>query len=260
MSAPNAYRRDGARRLGLIMALRDEAAAILEDGRFRWARVSGYGDGAEAGSGGECRFESEAFPISFALAGVGKAFASWACARMAGDCDILLSLGTSGGLGSEKVGSLYLAREFVEYDMDATGFGYPSGVTPSSGTRDPVIRSLSPEGEALALAALAAAGLEAPWARAASGDAFIQDAKVSRELAAGTGAQLCDMECAAIAKLCALRASPERRAAGRPALDYFALRYVSDNADHNASASWDEQVLVSSKEFDAYLYALAVLL
>jgi Nucleoside phosphorylase len=248
------------RRLGLIMACRDEAAVILADERFAWRRVAGYGDGAAPGQGGESRFESSSFPISFALAGVGKVFASWACARMAPDCDLIVSLGTSGGLSSEKVGSLYLAKEFVEHDMDATGFGYPAGVTPSSGTRDPVLRTLSAAGEDLALAALESSGLRASWARAASGDAFIQDSKLSRAIAERTGAQLCDMECAAIAKLCAMRATPERLAAGRSALDYFALRYVSDNADHNAQVSWDEQVLVSSKDFDAYLYAIARML
>jgi adenosylhomocysteine nucleosidase len=151
-------------------------------------------------------------------------------------------------------------KEFVEHDMDATGFGYPLGVTPSSGTRDPVILSLSSEGEELALEALGASGLKAAWARAASGDRFVKDAAESRALAALTGASLCDMECAAVAKLCALRAAPDHLAAGKGAFDFFALRSVSDNADHNASQSWDAQVALSAKDFDAYLFALAKLL
>jgi adenosylhomocysteine nucleosidase len=240
------------------MALKDEAAVILEDGRFAWREL--YSRSPELPGGPVAEYESQSFPITLSLSGVGKVFASWACAALAEHCDLMVSLGTSGGMGSERIGSLRLVKEFVEYDMDATGFGYPTGVTPASGTRDPVIRTLSPEGEVLALEALSLSGLKAEWARAASGDRFIKDAAESRALAASTGASLCDMECAAVAKLCALRAAPGRLAAGEGAFDFFALRSVSDNADHNASVSWDAQVALSAKDFDTYLYALAGLL
>jgi adenosylhomocysteine nucleosidase len=246
------------RRLGVIMALKDEATAILEDGRFAWREL--YSRPSELPGGPVATYESSSFPIRLELSGVGKTFASWACAALAEHCDLMVSLGTSGGMGSERIGSLRLVKEFVEYDMDATGFGYPLGVTPSSGTRDPVIRTLSSEGEAFALKALGFSGLKAEWARAASGDCFITDAAESRALAASTGASLCDMECAAVAKLCAFRAAPERLSAGKDAFDFFGLRSVSDNADHNASLSWDAQVALSAKDFDVYLYALAGLL
>jgi nucleoside phosphorylase len=236
------------RRAGVIIAVEEEARAILGDLRFAWEELPG----------GEYR--SAAFPVRLRLSGVGKVFAAWACAALAPECDLILSLGTSGGLSSEKVGSLRLVREFVEHDMDARGFGYPLGVTPSSGSRDPVVGSLSPAIAQLAYAALEAAGLrslapEDPWARAASGDRFIMDASESRALREATGASLCDMESAAIAKLCSFRA----RRAGSP-LDFFALRAVSDNADHKAQISWDAQVKLSAKDFDEYLYAFAKLL
>jgi adenosylhomocysteine nucleosidase len=240
------------------MALKEEAAAILEDGRFAWREL--FTRSPELPGGPVAEYESQSFPITLSLSGVGKVFASWACARLTERCDLMVSLGTSGGMGSERIGSLRLVKEFVEHDMDATGFGYPVGVTPVSGTRDPVIRTLSSKGEALALAALTDSGLKAEWARAASGDIFIKDAARSRALAASTGASLCDMECAAVAKLCAFRAATERLTAGKGAFDFFALRSVSDNADHNASLSWDAQVALSAKDFDSYLYALAGLL
>jgi nucleoside phosphorylase len=242
------------RRLGAIVAVEEEAAAILADRRFEWAEEA------------RGEYGSRAYPIRLAVCGVGKAFASWSCARlMSGGPtggglapgDLLVSLGTSGGLGSERVGSLRLVKEFVEHDMLVTGLGVPPGVTPFSGMAGPVITTLSPAAEELALAALGAAGLQAPWARAASGDRFIGDADAARALRESTGAALCDMESAALAKLCAFRAIAANGAAG---LDYFALRSVSDNADHAAQVSWRQQVALSAVDFDAYLYALAGLL
>ena len=203
--------------------------------------------------------------MGLAISGVGKAFASWACARlidgqslddgMEAGRDILVSLGTSGGLSSEQVGSLRLVKEFVEHDMRATELGVDPFVTPFSGMTGPVICSLSPEAEALALEALGASGLEAPWARAASGDRFIGDAAEAKDLREATGASVCDMESAAIAKLCAFRAG--RAGTDGHGLDFFALRAVSDNADHDARLSWTEQVELTSRDFDVYLFALA---
>lgn len=228
-----------SRRLGAIIALEAEAAAILADGRFSWA---------EDGPG---EFSSGSYPLRLALCGVGKAFASWACARLAPRLergrDLLVSLGTSGGLSKEKVGSLRLVGEFVEYDMDASGLGFERGLTPFSGAEEAVIRSLSPWAEELAAKALEASGRRADWARAASGDRFIQDAGEASALREATGASIVDMESAAIAKLCAFRGH----------LDFLALRYVSDNADHAAMESWTSRVADASLDFDAFLFELA---
>ena len=232
-------------RLGAIIAVEAEAAAILADPRFEW----------EARGPGS--YSSRAFPLRLELSGVGKVFASWACSRLIGagpasGCDLILSLGTSGSLASEAPLSLALAKEFVEHDMIVTGLGIEPGVTPLAGMEGPVISSLSPRAEALAEKALSAAGMKAAWARVATGDRFIGDAAEAAALRLKTGAALCDMECAAIAKLCAYRAPG---AGGR--LDYFALRSVSDNADHDAQLSWAEAVKISARDFDAYLFALA---
>lgn len=234
-------------KLGVIIAIEAEAEAVLGDPRFEWEpRALGFGG-----------YSSRAFPIRLELSGVGKVFASWSCARLLGAssaplCDILLSMGTSGGLRSEKVGALALAKEFVEHDMVVTGLGIEAGVTPFAGMEGQVISRLSPRSEAMALEALSASGLaaralEGTWARAASGDRFIGDAEEAADLARRTGASLCDMESAAIAKLCALRAK----------VDFFALRSVSDNADHRAQLSWEAQVRFSSRDFDSYLFELA---
>ena len=237
------------KRLGAIIALEAEAASILEDARFAWRQAPGEA-GAIGGAGGGI-LESGAFPLRLAICGVGKVFASWACARLAPDCDAICVIGTSGGLSSEPVGSFWLAGEFVEYDMEASGLWFEPGVTPFSGMRSPVISTLGQAARSLALEACAAAGIELsrqdPPPRVASGDQFIADPVKARELGRRTGAGLCDMESAAVAKLCALRAG----------LDFFALRAVSDNADRQAQRTWTEQVKLAAPLFDAFLYELA---
>jgi adenosylhomocysteine nucleosidase len=223
------------KRLGVLVAVRPEAAAILADERYRWAD-----------RGGGIR-ESGAFPISLALTGVGKAFAAWACARLAPDCDLMLSLGTSGGLSSEEVGSLWLVDEFVEHDLVAPAPRLEAGVAPFADMAGPVMRTAGAATLALAERACAAAGLAVSRCRSASGDCFVADPELARELGRRTGARLCDMESAAEAKLCLHRAGVE----------FLALRAVSDNAGHRARKSWAEQVELSGRDLAAFLWEFA---
>ena len=234
------------RRLGAVIAMPQEAADILADARFAWTQT------------GRDAWTSGAYPLKLELSGVGKVFASWACASLAADCDLILGMGTSGGLRAEPVGSRWLAAEFVEHDMEAAGIGYEPGVTPFARMAGPVIRAVGPETLALAEAAAAAAGLAVSRARVASGDAFIADPQRAHALAERTGAQLCDMESAAIAKLCAFRCGPGGSKDG--GVEFFAFRSVSDNADHQAARSWAEQVKSAAADFDAFLYEFVRLL
>jgi nucleoside phosphorylase len=249
------------RNLGLVVAVPEEAVAILADPLFAWR---------EAGAG---LYSSNSFPMKLVVSGVGKVFASWALARLLaawegeGGCDLVCSLGTSGALGDQAVGSLWLVGEFVEQDMDASGLGFERGVTPFSGMDSPMLRTLGPGVRSLALETCAVAGLSVGETRSVSGDCFIADGARARSLGERYAAALCDMESAALAKLCAFRAGPGPgpragaggRAAqpGGPGLPFFALRSVSDNADHKAPRSWPEQVKLASLDLDSFLRALA---
>jgi len=228
--------------IGVLIALEAEARAILADPRFGWERR------------GERSWHSLLFPLRLELSGVGKAFASWTAAALAPDCELVLSIGTSGGLASERVGSLWLVKEFVEHDMNVTGLGLERGVTPFAGMEGPVISRLSAATEAQAVAAHAAVAASAGaasapgagvFARSASGDRFIGDPSEACALREATGASLCDMESAAVAKLCVYRSKAE----------VLGLRSVSDNADHGAHLSWESQVELSARDFDTWLHA-----
>ncbi|HTX73868.1 MAG TPA: 5'-methylthioadenosine/S-adenosylhomocysteine nucleosidase [Rectinemataceae bacterium] len=227
--------------VGVIVAMPQEAADILGDARFGWAAA------------GKDSWTSSRFPLRLEISGVGKVFAARACAALTLSCDLVVSLGTSGGLGTEAIGSLWIAREFVEHDMEASGLWYEPGVTPFAGMSGPVISSLSDEGFSRAVAASAAAGLEVAECRATSGDVFIADPLRARMLAERTGARICDMESAAEAKLCAYRGRQGEDSFAP--IEFFAFRSVSDNADHQAGRAWSEQVTFAARDFDAFLYS-----
>lgn len=232
------------RKLGIVIAVPQEAEAILADGRFAW-EASGPG-----------LYSSSSFPVKLVISGVGKVFASWALSRLLhawepeGGCDLVCILGTSGALGDQAVASLWLVGEFVEQDMDASALGFPRGMTPFSGMEGPVLRSMGSETRSLALSACATACLAVGEARLISGDSFIADGRRARELGELFSGSLCDMESAAVAKLCCLRAG----------LECFALRSVSDNADHQAQVSWTEAVKLSALDLDSFLAAFVPLL
>lgn len=229
--------------IGVVFAMEREARATLSDPLFGWReRDTGL-------------WESARFPLRLVLSGIGKVFASWALARVAGTCELVLSLGASGGLTVD-AGGTYLVREFVEWDMDATGLGFPRGLTPYSPMTEPVISTIQPSTfEAAQRAALSVApGTRV--VRAASGDRFMSDPVAASWVSRETGAGIVDMESAAIAKLCLLRA---RKEDGAP-LECLAFRAVSDKADEEASRSFDSLVDAQGLVFDRFLYEFCTLL
>ncbi|HUX39269.1 MAG TPA: hypothetical protein VMV44_15320 [Rectinemataceae bacterium] len=228
-----------------IVALPEEAQAILEERAFAWKRIN------------DRVWDSEAFDLRLALSGIGKVLASWCFARYAADAGRVLSIGTSGGLGGEEVGSLWIVDEFVEHDLDLSGLGFESGITPWESMEGPVIHGASREFVEVARRACAAARIEADTCRSASGDSFIADSRAARALAARTGARLVDMESAAIAKLAHLRACIPIGREQKSCPEFLGFRYVSDNADHAAEDSWKEEIRKASVDFADFLLEMA---
>ncbi len=244
--------------IAILIALRVEAAALIADPRFDWKQVE---DGLyRSGSANE--------PLTLVITGVGKVNAAWGLARSHfggsgdsgdgsradgdGECDrLVISMGTSGALDATPVGTLILCDEFVEHDMDVTAFGYPPGVTPNATSADPVYRTADSAAISRIAERLRDAGIRALPGRQLSGDLFLGDATVAeraRGQFGGSGATLVDMECAAIAKICATIIK----------IPYLAIRYVSDNADHDAGTSWNAEVGKASVRFDDVLAALVL--
>ena len=227
------------RRIGVLVAMEREARATLSDPFFAW----------KGGEGG--LWVSETRGLRLLLSGVGKAFASYSLAQLSADSDLILSLGTSGRIGKGPAADYCLAVEFVEHDMDARALGFARGVTPFCGMKTPVIVSAGAASVDLARRAAAAAELSFLEGRATSGDSFLSDAEEARALAEWTGAEVVDMECAALAKLCALKASC---ATGGP-LEFLALRAMSDKADGDATRSFAARIDGLSRGLAAFLRA-----
>jgi adenosylhomocysteine nucleosidase len=215
--------------LGIIAAVEAEVADILADQYYAWGKKGTI-------------YVSKKFPLRLIVSHIGKANAAFALGRIIDDVSHVLMMGTSGGLGNEKVGSMYLSTEFVEHDMDATGLGTPAGVTPFSDMKTFVITPTSVEYSAEVVAAAKQAGLDLSLGRTMSGDQFINDRAVAEAKRERFGVQLVDMESAAVAKICVRY--------GRPML---AVRYITDNADHEAHLSWQENVKISSGLMDSIL-------
>ncbi len=221
--------------LGIIVALYDEAKDILENKFFQWEVL------------GKDIYYSYRFEIWLIISGIGKANASFALGRMLEHVTEVWILGTSGGLGNETIGSMYLSTEFVEHDMDATGLGFAKGVTPLSEMTQYLI--CNPPNDSVNALIRACADLEIKLfnGRTMSGDQFICHPEVVEQKKSDFGVHIVDMESAAVAKICQ-----------REGIPVLALRTISDNANHEATNNWNENVKQSSRYMNKILQYLLV--
>jgi adenosylhomocysteine nucleosidase len=170
-------------------------------------------------------FEAAGVPVLFC--GVGKVNAAIALTRElaryvpAGEpLPLVLNFGTAGSQVFD-TGALVACHEFVQRDMDVRGLGFPLGVTPFDSTPpalqfEPVFNHL-------------------PTATCGSGDSF---ATVECEAAAASAYAVVDMEAFALAKVCWLEGAP-----------FACAKYVSDGADAQAAADWQNNVHRAASEF-----------
>lgn len=215
---------------GLIIAVRDEAAAILADVWYGWKES------------GDDIWESPR-GVTLAVSGIGKAYAVHALGRVAGAADRILIMGTSGGLGTQEIGAVFVTGVFHEHDMDVTGLGFPAGVTPFSTMKESRIDGASESYLESLRAAAVRAGIEPREGSIISGDQFICSREVNDAKRDLFAADLVDMESAAIAKICATKLDTQ----------VAAVRYVTDNANHEAAGHWQENVARSAVVFNAIL-------
>ena len=218
---------------GLFFAVQGEAETILADIHYAWVKC------------GECCWRSENYPLKLVVSGIGKAFASYYLSMLTNDCSRIFIMGTSGGLADEKIGSLYLVSEFAEHDMDVSGLGFHLGVTPFCGMKSEILSNAGAEYIGEITAAGKVSGLDFLPGRAVSGDRFINSRELALKIKEAFTADLADMESAAVAKIC-----------WRIGKEVLALRYITDNADHEASNDWMSNVKKASVLFNKVLLAL----
>ena len=132
--------------------------------------------------------------------------------------DNLINFGTAGSSRSDLKG-LHEVTTFKQRDMDLRSLGLPLGVTLNDQINDIC--------------------LDRPGLSCGTGDSFVT---ANQELKT----DLYDMEAYALAKLCLIEK-----------IKFFCFKYISDEANENASSDWNENVSKGGEAFKNYLESLS---
>ena len=159
--------------------------------------------------------------------GVGKVFAAMCAEAMiiTFKPDLIVNTGVGGALGGGlQVLDTVVAERLVQHDMDTSALGDPKGMI--SG-----INKVYFETDERARGLLVEAGRElsvrVKLGTVASGDRFISDSADKAAIKAGFGAQVCEMEGAAIAQVAFVNATP-----------CVVIRAISDSADGSSAMDY----------------------
>lgn len=169
--------------------------------------------------------------------GIGKVNSALATAFMIDryQPEVVINTGSAGGLRSDlQVGDVLVADALAYHDVDATAFGYEPGQVPQM-----PVRYLS-EGKYLKKIREAAheVGLHSHGGIIVSSDSFIASKEGVRNIQTRfPDAGATEMEGASIAQTCYVLDTP-----------VVVIRAISDNADEEASVSFDEFIVTAGKK------------
>ncbi len=145
----------------------------------------------------------------------------------------LINTGMAGGLDARlAVKDLVVGTAAVQHDFDLTAFGHARGFM--FGEDDTKPTPFVADAALVERALSAAATVLPPQSKAitgiiASGDIFVDDSALKRQIVTQTDAAAAEMEGAAIAQAAAANGVP-----------FVILRVISDLAEHEANVSFDE--------------------
>jgi adenosylhomocysteine nucleosidase len=164
--------------------------------------------------------EQAGIRIKIVTCGMGKVNAALAVGRYA-DADTMLvaMTGTCGRIADIKGDTFWIARA-IQHDYGALGSvgftHYHAGDWPMGEARDPAFTAMPDPGSGL------------PHANIISGDVFLECAATAKALAQRLGAQLVDMEVAAIAQVAEMLGLP-----------WCAIKAVTDGADGGSAGDFN---------------------
>ena len=164
-----------------------------------------------------CRYSYAEKSVFLAKCGIGEIASSAATALLIGKfcCTYIVNFGLVGAFDSALRGTLVTVRDVVHYDCDITAFGHELGAP--ADIDDPFLPA-----NAEMLSFLSSFNL--PVVRLASGDKFVADPVLSNRIKSDFSADICDMEGAGIALVCA-----------RSGVPFTMIKLVSDGADSAAT-------------------------
>ena len=163
-------------------------------------------------------------------AGIGKVNAAM-CTQAVIDFyqpEAIINTGIAGSLDPQiHIGDLVLSTDTVEYDMDATAFGYPMGQIPQmdvfSFEADEDLRK-----KALLAAEAVLSDIGFFEGRVVTGDAFVNSDEERSRLRNEFGGLCCEMEGGAIAHVCHVNRIP-----------FLIIRAISDSADNSSHVDYE---------------------
>jgi adenosylhomocysteine nucleosidase len=198
-------------RIAIICGVAEEADAFLTDQPGRIEQRSGFSIRHLMHAGKS---------ISIACSGVGKVNAATAATLLAQVCNaqLLMIIGTAGKIGAVE-GDCFLIHEAVQNDYGARRAGgfahYRGGSWPIGPADTTPFLALDLPNSCL------------PRARIATGDAFIECPEQARAMRAALGADLVDMETAALAQ-----------AAERLGLPWIGIKATTDDANGESAGDF----------------------
>ena len=172
-----------------------------------------------------CKYDYHGKTIFLAKCGIGEIAASTATALLIGHfgCERIVNFGLVGSLRPDlKGGSILLVGDVVHYDCDVTAFGHALGAPVDMSS--PFIHS---DLDMIARLFTDTPAGVLPVVRLASGDKFVADSAFSNKIRSDFSADICDMEGAGIAIVCA-----------RAGVPFTMIKLVSDGADEAATGDF----------------------
>ena len=163
--------------------------------------------------------------VTVVRSGIGKVNAG-ACTAVLIDCykvDYVINTGIAGSLDAHiDIGDIVISEDAVQYDMDATNFGYKLGEIPRVGTlefkaSDKLIAFAEEENRRVN------SDIHTFIGRVCSGDKFVSDGETKEWIIKHFQGKCCEMEGAAIAQV-----------AWQNKVPFVIIRAISDKADNSA--------------------------
>lgn len=209
--------------IGIIGAMEVEVAILkekMEDVRIIKKASMDFYEGILAGK-----------KVVVVRSGIGKVNAG-ICAQILADVfsvDAIINTGIAGSLNKNiNIGDIVLSTDVVQYDMDATGFGYRKGQIPQMPVfffnADDNLRRLAAE-----VCREVNPDIQVFEGRIASGDQFVCDQDVKNQIVSDFSAYATEMEGAAIGQAAYLNEIP-----------FLVVRAISDKADGSAQMDYSE--------------------
>ncbi len=233
-------------RIGIMGAMVEEIDPFLESSIEYEPLLEYFKAHKTIEYGGNVYYEAKYKDLEIVLcySKIGKVFASLTASTLIEHfgCEKILFSGVAGAINPDlKIGDLVVATKLCQHDLDITAFGHPHGFVPEGRVYIESDRHLLHLSKEVAKEK----GISLRGGIIATGDQFIADKKRKDWIAKTFEADALEMEGAAVAVVC--------DALGVP---FFVLRAISDSADGDAPADFDEFLKASSKRSSSFILAM----